>query len=293
VTAQILDGAATLKQIKIELATRVAALAAKGVVPGLGTVLVGDDPGSRWYVGAKHKDCAELGIRSIRRDLPAHATQAEVESVIDELNADPECTGFLIQQPTGLDELALLSRVDPAKDVDGLHPVNLGWLVLGKPAPLPCTPMGCIELLRRYDIPIAGAKVVVVGRGLTVGRPLGLILTRRSENATVTLCHTGTRDLAAEVRSADIVVAAAGVPGIITADMVKPGAAVLDVGVSRVVDDAGRSKVAGDVAPDVAQVAGWLSPNPGGVGPMTRAELLVNVVAAAERAVTAVEGIGS
>ncbi len=292
-TAQILDGAATLKQIKIELATRVAALAAKGVVPGLGTVLVGDDPGSRWYVGAKHKDCAELGIRSIRRDLPASATQTEVEAVIDELNADPECTGFLIHHPTGLDELALLSRVDPAKDVDGLHPVNLGWLVLGKPAPLPCTPMGCIELLRRYDIPIAGAKVVVVGRGLTVGRPLGLILTRRSENATVTLCHTGTRDLAAEVRSADIVVAAAGVPGIITADMVKPGAAVLDVGVSRVVDDAGRSKVAGDVAPDVAQVAGWLSPNPGGVGPMTRAELLVNVVAAAERAVTAVEGIGS
>ena len=292
-TAQILDGAATLKQIKVELAARVAALAAEGVVPGLGTVLVGDDPGSRWYVGAKHKDCAELGIRSIRRDLPASATQAEVEAVIDELNADPECTGFLIQQPTGLDELALLSRVDPAKDVDGLHPVNLGWLVLGKPAPLPCTPMGCIELLRRYDIPIAGAKVVVVGRGLTVGRPLGLILTRRSENATVTLCHTGTRDLAAEVRSADIVVAAAGVPGIITADMVKPGAAVLDVGVSRVVDDTGRSKVAGDVAADVAEVAGWISPNPGGVGPMTRAELLVNVVAAAERALLSAEGTTS
>ena len=292
-TAQILDGAATLKQIKVELAARVAALAAEGVVPGLGTVLVGDDPGSRWYVGAKHKDCAELGIRSIRRDLPASATQAEVEAVIDELNADPECTGFLIQQPTGLDELALLSRVDPAKDVDGLHPVNLGWLVLGKPAPLPCTPMGCIELLRRYDIPIAGAKVVVVGRGLTVGRPLGLILTRRSENATVTLCHTGTRDLAAEVRSADIVVAAAGVPGIITADMVKPGAAVLDVGVSRVVDETGRSKVAGDVAPDVAEVAGWISPNPGGVGPMTRAELLVNVVAAAERALLSAEGTTS
>ncbi len=290
-TAQILDGAATLKQIKVELAARVAALAAKGVVPGLGTVLVGDDPGSRWYVGAKHKDCAELGIRSIRRDLPASATQAEVEAVIDELNADPECTGFLIQQPTGLDELALLSRVDPAKDVDGLHPVNLGWLVLGKPAPLPCTPMGCIELLRRYDIPIAGAKVVVVGRGLTVGRPLGLILTRRSENATVTLCHTGTRDLAAEVRSADIVVAAAGVPGIITVDMVKPGAAVLDVGVSRVVDETGRSKVAGDVAPDVAEVAGWISPNPGGVGPMTRAELLVNVVAAAERVLARSEGL--
>ena len=290
-TAQILDGAATLKQIKEELAARVAALAARGVVPGLGTVLVGDDPGSRWYVGAKHKDCAELGIRSIRRDLPADASQADVEAVIDELNADPGCTGFLIQQPTGLDELALLSRVDPTKDVDGLHPVNLGWLVLGKPAPLPCTPMGCIELLRRYDIPIAGAKVVVVGRGLTVGRPLGLILTRRSENATVTLCHTGTRDLAAEVRSADIVVAAAGVPGIITANMVKPGAAVLDVGVSRVLDETGRSKVAGDVAPEVAEVAGWLSPNPGGVGPMTRAELLVNVVAAAERAVAQAEGL--
>ncbi|MEI2826737.1 MAG: bifunctional methylenetetrahydrofolate dehydrogenase/methenyltetrahydrofolate cyclohydrolase [Dermatophilaceae bacterium] len=290
-TAQILDGAATLKQIKEELSARVAALAARGVVPGLGTVLVGDDPGSRWYVGAKHKDCAELGIRSIRRDLPADASQADVEAVIDELNADPGCTGFLIQQPTGLDELALLSRVDPTKDVDGLHPVNLGWLVLGKPAPLPCTPMGCIELLRRYDIPIAGAKVVVVGRGLTVGRPLGLILTRRSENATVTLCHTGTRDLAAEVRSADIVVAAAGVPGIITADMVKPGAAVLDVGVSRVLDETGRSKVAGDVAPEVAEVAGWLSPNPGGVGPMTRAELLVNVVAAAERALAQAEGL--
>ena len=287
-TAQILDGGATLKQIKAELAARVEALAAAGVVPGLGTVLVGEDPGSRWYVGAKHKDCAELGIRSIRRDLPATATQAEVEAVIDELNADPDCTGFLIQQPTGLDELALLSRVDPAKDVDGLHPVNLGWLVLGRPAPLPCTPMGCLELLRRHGVQIAGAKVVVVGRGLTVGRPLGLILTRRSENATVTLCHTGTRDLAAEVRQADIVVAAAGVPGIITADMVKPGASVLDVGVSRVVDpQSGKSRVAGDVAPEVAEVAGWISPNPGGVGPMTRAELLTNVVAAAERQVAA------
>ena len=290
-TAQILDGAATLKQIKVELAARVEALAAAGVVPGLGTVLVGEDPGSRWYVGAKHKDCAELGIRSIRRDLPATATQAEVEAVIDELNADPDCTGFLIQQPTGLDELALLSRVDPAKDVDGLHPVNLGWLVLGRPAPLPCTPMGCLELLRRHGVQIAGAKVVVVGRGLTVGRPLGLILTRRSENATVTLCHTGTRDLAAEVRQADIVVAAAGVPNIITADMVKPGAAVLDVGVSRVVDaESGTSRVAGDVAPEVAEVAGWISPNPGGVGPMTRAELLTNVVAAAERQLAAAAG---
>lgn len=277
-TAQILDGKATLATIKQELRERVTALAERGVVPGLGTVLVGDDPGSRWYVGAKHKDCAEIGVTSIRRDLPASATQAEVEAVIDELNADPACTGFLVQQPTGLDEMALLSRVDPTKDVDGLHPMNLGWLVLGREAPLPCTPMGCLELLRRYDVPIAGAEVVVVGRGLTVGRPLGLILTRRSENATVTLCHTGTRDLAAEVRRADIVVAAAGVPGIITADMVKPGAAVLDVGVSRV-----DGKVAGDVAPDVAEVAGWVSPNPGGVGPMTRAILLRNVVLAAER----------
>ena len=279
VTAQILDGKATLKTIKAELKERVAALAERGVVPGLGTVLVGDDPGSQWYVGAKHKDCAELGITSIRRDLPGTATQAEVEAVIDELNADPGCTGFLVQQPTGLDELALLSRVDPTKDVDGLHPMNLGWLVLGKPAPLPCTPMGIVELLRRFEVPIAGAKVCVVGRGLTVGRPLGLILTRKSENATVTLCHTGTKDLAAEVRQADIVVAAAGRPNIITGDMVKPGAAVLDVGVSRV-----EGKIAGDVAADVAEVAGWVAPNPGGVGPMTRAMLLTNIVVAAERA---------
>lgn len=279
VTAQILDGKATLKTIKAELKERVAALAERGVVPGLGTVLVGDDPGSQWYVGAKHKDCAELGITSIRRDLPGTATQAEVEAVIDELNADPCCTGFLVQQPTGLDELALLSRVDPTKDVDGLHPMNLGWLVLGKPAPLPCTPMGIVELLRRFEVPIAGAKVCVVGRGLTVGRPLGLILTRKSENATVTLCHTGTKDLAAEVRQADIVVAAAGRPNIITGDMVKPGAAVLDVGVSRV-----EGKIAGDVAADVAEVAGWVAPNPGGVGPMTRAMLLTNIVVAAERA---------
>ena len=277
-TAQMLDGRATLAAIKSELKERLAVLAGHGVVPGLGTVLVGDDPASRWYVGAKHKDCAELGIASVRHDLPASATQAEVEAVIDELNADPGCTGFLVQQPTGLDEMALLSRVNPTKDVDGLHPTNLGWLVLGKDAPLPATPMGCLELLRRHDVPIAGARVVIVGRGLTVGRPLGLILTRRSENATVTLCHTGTHDLAAEVRRADIVVAAAGVPGLITADMVKPGAAVLDVGVSRV-----DGKVAGDVAPDVAQVAAWVSPNPGGVGPMTRGLLLTNVVAAAER----------
>jgi methylenetetrahydrofolate dehydrogenase (NADP+)/methenyltetrahydrofolate cyclohydrolase len=278
VTATILDGSATLAAIKAELTVRVAALAERGVQPGLGTVLVGDDPGSRWYVNAKHKDCAQIGVASIRRDLPATATQAEVEAVVAELNADPACTAFLVQQPTGLDEFAILAAVDPVKDVDGLHPTNLGWLVLGKPAPLPCTPTGIIELLRRYDVPIAGAHVVVVGRGITVGRPLALMLTRRSENATVTVCHTGTRDLAAQVRTADIVVAAAGSPSLITADMVKPGAAVLDAGVSRV-----DGKIAGDVARDVAEVAGYLSPNPGGVGPMTRAMLLTNVVEAAER----------
>jgi methylenetetrahydrofolate dehydrogenase (NADP+)/methenyltetrahydrofolate cyclohydrolase len=278
VTATILDGKATLALIKAELAQRVAALAARGVVPGLGTVLVGDDPGSRWYVSAKHRDCAEIGIASIQRELPATAALAEVLAVVDELNADPACTAFLVQQPTGLDEFAILSRVDPDKDVDGLHPYNLGSLVLGQPGPLPCTPMGIIELLRRYDVPIAGAHAVVIGRGLTVGRPLGLLLTRRSENATVTLCHTGTRNLAEQVRQGDIVVAAAGVAGLITADMVKPGAAVLDVGVSRV-----EGKIAGDVAAGVAEVAGCLAPNPGGVGPMTRAMLLGNVVAAAER----------
>jgi methylenetetrahydrofolate dehydrogenase (NADP+)/methenyltetrahydrofolate cyclohydrolase len=247
-------------------------------------VRVGEDPGTRWYVNAKHKDCAEVGIASIRHDLPADVSQAEVEAIVDQLNDDPACTGYLVQQPTGLDEFALLSRVDPGKDVDGLHPYNLGCLVLGHPAPLPCTPVGIIELLRRYEVPIAGAHVVVVGRGLTVGRPLGLLLTRRTENATVTLCHTGTRDLARHVAGADIVVAAAGVAGIIAADMVKPGAAVIDVGVSREVDDEGRSQVVGDVHPDVADVAGWLTPNPGGVGPMTRAMLLTNVVEAAERA---------
>jgi methylenetetrahydrofolate dehydrogenase (NADP+) / methenyltetrahydrofolate cyclohydrolase len=278
-SATILDGKATLAAIKSELAERVAALVERGVRPGLGTVLVGDDPASRWYVNAKHKDCAEIGINSIRRDLPAGATQPEVEGVVAELNADPACTAFLVQQPTGLDEFAILAAVDPVKDVDGLHPTNLGWLVLGKPAPLPCTPTGIIELLRRYDVPIAGAHVVVVGRGITVGRPLALMLTRRSENATVTVCHTGTRDLTAHTRQADIVVAAAGSPSLITAEMVKPGAAVLDAGVSRV-----DGKVAGDVAPGVAEVTGYLSPNPGGIGPMTRAMLLRNVVEAAERA---------
>lgn len=279
-TAQTLDGTATLKTIKLELAERVATLKARGVRPGLGTVLIGDDPGSHWYVGAKHKDCAEIGIESIRVDLPASATQAEAESAIDVLNDDPACTGFIVQQPTGLDEYALLSRVHPDKDVDGLHPTNLGKLVLGEAGPLPCTPIGCIELLRRSGVELNGAEVVVVGRGLTVGRPMGLLLTRRSENATVTLCHTGTRDLAAHTRTADIVVAAAGVPGIIAADMVKPGAALLDVGVSRV-----DGKIAGDLAPDVWETAAWVSPNPGGVGPMTRAMLLSNIVAMAEQAV--------
>ena len=283
-TATILDGKAILAQIKTELTERVAALAERGIVPGLGTVLVGDDPGSRWYVNAKHKDCAEVGIASLRHDLPAASTLEEVLDVVRGLNEDPACTGFLVQQPTGLDEHAILSAVDPAKDVDGLHPTNLGWLVLGKQAPLPCTPMGCIELLRRYDVPIAGARVALVGRGITVGRPLSLILTRRSENATVIQCHTGTTDLAAEVRSADIVVAAAGVPGLITPDMVKPGAAVLDVGVSRVHTEDGRGRVAGDGVPACAEVAGFISPNPGGVGPMTRAMLLTNVVLAAEAA---------
>jgi methylenetetrahydrofolate dehydrogenase (NADP+)/methenyltetrahydrofolate cyclohydrolase len=279
VTATILDGKATLAAIKTELRARVAALADRCVVPGLGTVLVGDDPGSRIYVNLKHKDCAEIGVTSIQRELPAGSSQAEVEAVVDELNADPACTAFLVQQPTGLDEFAILARVDPAKDVDGLHPFNLGSLVLNHPAPEPCTPAGIIELLRRFDVPIAGAHAVIIGRGITVGRPLGLLLTRRTEDATVTLCHTGTRDLAAHVRRADIVVAAAGVPGLVTPDMVRPGAAVLDVGVSRV-----NGKIAGDVATGVAEVAGHLAPNPGGVGPMTRAMLLTNVVAAAERA---------
>jgi methylenetetrahydrofolate dehydrogenase (NADP+) / methenyltetrahydrofolate cyclohydrolase len=283
VTAKTLDGTATAAAIKAELAERVTKLREQGVVPGLGTVLVGDDPGSRWYVAGKHKDCAEVGINSIRVDLPADAPQSEVEDAVARLNADPECTGYLVQLPLPphMDENQVLGLVDPDKDADGLHPTNLGWLVLGKAAPLPCTPHGIVELLRRHDVPIAGAEVCVVGRGVTVGRPLGLLLTRRTENATVTLCHTGTRDLAAHVRGADIVVAAAGVPGIITADMVKPGAAVLDVGVSRV-----DGKLAGDVAREVYDVAGWVSPNPGGVGPMTRAMLLSNIVSAAEQALT-------
>src|SRR3954451_4233987 len=276
VPATILDGKATAAAIRGELTERVAPLAAAGHRPGLGTLLVGDDPGSRWYVNAKHSDCAQVGIASIQRELPATATDAAVLAVVEELNADPACTGYIVQLPlpNGIEESTILEAMDPAKDADGLHPVNLGRLVLNVPGALPCTPVGIVELLRRYEVPIAGAEVVVIGRGITVGRPLGLLLTRRSENATVTLCHTGTRDLAAHVRRADVVVAAAGVPGIVTADMVKPGAAVLDVGGSRVQGADGRSRIAGDVAADVAEVAGWLTPNPGGVGPMTRAMLL-------------------
>jgi methylenetetrahydrofolate dehydrogenase (NADP+)/methenyltetrahydrofolate cyclohydrolase len=282
VTAQVLDGRATAAAIKAELKERVAALAAAGAVPGLGTVLVGDDPGSRAYVNGKHRDSLEVGIASIRRDLPADASQAQVEAVVDELNANPECTGYLVQLPLppGLDALAILHRMDPAKDADGLHPVNLGKLVLGEPGPLPCTPRGILELLRRFDVPIAGADVTVIGRGITVGRSLGLLLTRRTENATATLCHTGTRDLAGHTRRADIVVAAAGRPGLLTPDMVRPGAAVLDVGITRT-----EAGLVGDVAPGVAEVAGYLAPMPGGVGPMTRAMLLANVVEAAEHAI--------
>jgi methylenetetrahydrofolate dehydrogenase (NADP+)/methenyltetrahydrofolate cyclohydrolase len=285
VTAKILDGKATAAAIKDELRARVKALAERGILPGLGTVLVGDDPGSHAYVAGKHRDCAEVGIASIRRDLPASTTQEELEAVLDELNANPEVTAYIVQLPLPkhLDANAILERIDPRKDGDGLHPVNLGKLVLGEEAALPATPRGIVELLRRYDVPLAGANVTVVGRGVTVGRPIGLLLTRRSENATVTLCHTGTKDLAAEVRRADIVIAGAGSPGLITADMVKPGAAVVDVGITRT-----EAGLVGDVAPEVREVAGWLAPIPGGAGPMTVAMLLTNTVEAAERAHAAV-----
>ncbi|EFG65211.1 bifunctional methylenetetrahydrofolate dehydrogenase/methenyltetrahydrofolate cyclohydrolase [Streptomyces sp. SPB074] len=281
-SAQILDGKATAAQIKSELKERVAVLRERGIVPGLGTLLVGEDPGSQKYVAGKHRDCAQVGIASIQRELPASATQEEIEDVVRELNADPACTGYIVQLPLprGIDENRVLELMDPDKDADGLHPMNLGRLVLNEPAPLPCTPYGIVRLLRQHGVELNGAEVVVVGRGVTIGRPMPLLLTRRSENATVTQCHTGTRDLSAHLRRADIVVAAAGVPHLIKPEDVKPGAAVLDVGVSR--DENG--KIVGDVHPGVAEVAGWLSPNPGGVGPMTRAQLLVNVVEAAERA---------
>jgi methylenetetrahydrofolate dehydrogenase (NADP+) / methenyltetrahydrofolate cyclohydrolase len=279
VTATVLDGKATRDEIFADLMQRVAALTAAGHTPGLGTILVGDDPGSQTYVRGKHADCARVGITSIRRDLPADISQAKLDETIDELNENAECTGYIVQLPLPkhLDENAALERIDPAKDADGLHPTNLGRLVLGKAAPLPCTPRGIVHLLRRYQVAIAGAHAVVIGRGVTVGRPLGLLLTRRSENATVTLCHTGTRDLPGLTRQADIVVAAVGVPHMVTAEMIKPGAAVVDVGASRV-----EGKLVGDVHPDVWEVAGHVSPNPGGVGPLTRAFLLTNVVELAD-----------
>ncbi|GHS85024.1 bifunctional protein FolD [Actinomycetota bacterium] len=290
-TAQTLDGTATAAAIKADLTGRVAALAARGVRPGLGTLLVGDDPGSRWYVAGKHRDCAEVGIASLREDLPATATQAEIEAAVQRLNADPACTGFIVQLPLpkGIDTNRVLELVDPAKDADGLHPTNLGRLVLRVneeiTSPLPCTPRGILELLERHGVELAGADVVVIGRGTTVGRSIGLLLTRRAVNATVTLTHTGTVDLAEHTRNADIIIAAAGVPGIVTPDIVKPGAVVVDVGVSRIPDpETGKARIAGDVHPEVAEIASWLSPNPGGVGPMTRAMLLTNVVESAERA---------
>lgn len=275
-----LDGKLYRDEIFENLEKRVERLKEAGYTPGLATVLVGDDPGSHSYVKMKHRDCEQIGIASIRRDLPADTTQEELEAVITELNESPECTGYIVQLPLPkhLDENRILGLIDPEKDADGLHPVNLGKLVLNEPAPLPCTPNGCIHLLRRFGVELNGAKVVVIGRGVTVGRPIGLMLTRRSENSTVTLCHTGTKDLAAETRQADVIIAAAGVAHMITADMVKPGAAVLDVGVSRV-----DGKLAGDVADDVWDIAGYVSPNPGGVGPLTRAFLVRNVVERAEK----------
>jgi methylenetetrahydrofolate dehydrogenase (NADP+)/methenyltetrahydrofolate cyclohydrolase len=280
VTATLLDGKVLRELIFADLRVRVAALTAAGHTPGLATVIVGDDPGSAAYVRGKHADSAGLGVNSIRRDLPGDLSQTALLDVIAELNADPACDGYIVQLPLPrhLQAGPVLEAIDPAKDADGLHPVNLGRLVLGEPGPLPCTPAGVVALLRHWEVPIDGARAVIIGRGVTVGRPLGLLLTRKSENATVTLCHTGTRDLAGEVRRADIVVAAAGVPGMITAEMVKPGAAVLDVGITRT-----SAGLVGDVAPEVRELAGWFAPIPGGVGPMTRAMLQTNVVQAAER----------
>ncbi len=278
-TAQILDGRALAATIKGELKERVEKLAEAGIVPGLGTVLVGDDPGSRSYVAGKHRDCAQVGIASIQVELPADTAADVLAERIAELNADPGCTGYIVQLPLPpqLDDNWALGLVDPAKDADGLHPTNLGKLVLGDTAPLPCTPKGIVELLRRNGVEIAGAEICVVGRGTTVGRPLGLLLTRKSENATVTLCHTGTKDLAEHTRSADIVVAAAGRPGLITGDMVRAGAVCVDVGITRT-----SAGLVGDFDPSVREVAGWFAPVPGGVGPMTRAMLLSNVVELAE-----------
>lgn len=279
-SAEILDGKALAAKIKENLAARTIALKAKGITPGLGTVLVGDDPGSHSYVGGKHRDCQEVGINSIRVDLPADASQNDVLAAIRDLNNAPECTGYIVQLPLprGIDTQVILEAIDPAKDADGLHPMNLGRLVAGYDAPLPCTPRGIVELLTHYKVPLNGAEVVVIGRGLTVGRPLGLLLTRKQENATVTLTHTGTKDLASHTRRADIVIAAIGQAHFLKAEMIKPGAAVLDVGISRT--DAG---LLGDIDPGVREVASWIAPMPGGVGPMTRAMLVTNVVDACER----------
>lgn len=288
-SAQILDGKATAATIKGELTQRVEALAERGITPGLGTILVGEDPGSQTYVRGKHRDCAEVGIASIREDLPETATQAEVEGAIDRLNADSNCTGYIVQLPLpkGIDTQAVLERIDPNKDADGLHPTNLGRLALRVSeeitSPLPCTPRGIIELLRRYDIDLNGAEVAVLGRGTTVGRSIGMLLTRKDINATVTLLHTGTRDVHKHLKAADVIIAAVGVAGLVKPEDVKPGAIVLDVGVSRVEDpETGKAKLRGDVDPGVAEKAGWVSPNPGGVGPMTRAMLLENIVEIAE-----------
>jgi methylenetetrahydrofolate dehydrogenase (NADP+)/methenyltetrahydrofolate cyclohydrolase len=279
VSARLLDGKAMASAIKADLAKRVEVLKARGIMPGLGTVLIGEDPGSRAYVAGKHRDCAEVGIASIRADLPADASQAQVMAMIADLNSNPLCTGYIVQLPlpNGLDAFAALEAMDPEKDADGLHPINLGRLVLGQNAPLPCTPRGIVELLRRYDVPLNGAEVVVVGRGVTVGRPLGLLLTRKSENSTVTLTHTGTRDLAAHLKRADIIVAAAGMPNMIKGEMIREGAVVLDVGITRTAEG-----LVGDVHPSVMEVASFIAPMPGGVGPMTRAMLITNVVEAAE-----------
>ena len=281
VTAIKLDGKLYREEIFADLEARVARLKEEhGVTPGLATVLVGEDPASQNYVRMKHRDCEELGIASIMKELPGDTTQEQLEQVITELNEDDAVTGYIVQLPLPkhLDENRILGLIDPAKDADGLHPVNLGKLVLNEPAPLPCTPNGCIHLLRRFDIPLEGAKVTVIGRGVTVGRPIGLMLTRRSENCTVTLCHTGTKDLVAETRQADIIIAASGQPHMLTPDMIKEGAALLDVGVSRK-----DGKLLGDVHPDCWEKAGAISPNPGGVGPLTRAFLVRNVVETAER----------
>lgn len=290
-TARVLDGVATAAAVKDELRVRVDALRGVGRTPGLATVLVGDDPASRSYVAGKHRDCVEVGIASVEVELPASATQADVLAAVRDLNAAREVTGLIVQLPlpAGIDERVVLEAIDPAKDADGLHPTNLGRLVLGVDgivdAPLPCTPSACVELLARHGVPLAGAEVCVVGRGLTVGRSVGLLLTRRGIDATVTLTHSRTRDLAAHVRAADVVIAAVGSPHLVQSEWIRPGAAVLDVGITRerILAD-GRARLLGDVAPDVADVAGWLSPVPGGVGPMTRAMLLENVVRAAERA---------